>query len=286
VSRLRSFFSRPLNAISLVIIASLAIVSLIPVSLLPHAPDEVDLSKRLMPPAWVEEGTSAHPFGADFLGRDMFSRLIFAARYTLGISVSATLLATLVGVMAGSLAGYLGGGTDRVVGRLIDIQLAFPPILLILGFIGVMGAGFWNLIIILGLFNWATFARVVRSSTISLKSRDFVDAARAIGARNTRILSHHILLNQLSTILVLISFTISRVILAESALSYLGWGIQPPRATWGTMVGEARTYILESWWLSLIPGAAITVTGLAFNFLGDAISDEADPVLRSKESLL
>jgi ABC-type dipeptide/oligopeptide/nickel transport system permease subunit len=281
--RARIFFAGSANKVGLVIVIVFVLCAAFPVRWLPHDPTFVAPGQRHIPPIWQSGGDAAYPLGTDHLGRDMLSRLIFSARYTLAVMVCAVFIATGAGVVAGLLSGFYGGILDSIINRLVDIQLAFPLVLLAIAVLAVIGPGFANLVLILGLFDWAGYTRVVRGSTLSVRTSDFIEAAKAIGASNSRILLRHVLPNVISPILVLTTFALARVLLAESALSFLGLGIPPPQATWGGMIGDARNYLYEAWWSSAIPGIAISLTVLAINFVGDGLRDALDPQMETND---
>jgi peptide/nickel transport system permease protein len=252
------------------------IAALIPLNALPVDPTAIAVADRFSPPSWLD-GQWSRPFGTDNLGRDLAGRLIYAARYTLIITIAATVLASVGGALAGMLAGYYGGWVDTVIARLIDIQLSFPTIFLALAVIAVAGSSLLNVIIVLAIVDWAAFARVVRSSVIAIRNLDYIEAAHAMGASNSRILNAHVLPNVLAPIVVLTTYAAARILLVESSLSFLGLGVVPPAATWGTMVGDGRNYLHNAWWVSTIPGAVIALTVLAISFLGDAMRDAFGP---------
>jgi peptide/nickel transport system permease protein len=220
--------------------------------------------------------------GSDQLGRDTFSRMIHGARITLLVSVFAVLVSGIVGVAAGLAAGFRGGMTDAIILRLIDMQLAFPLILLVIAVVAVVGPSLTNLIIVMGLSGWPRFARIVRGSVLTVRHLEFVDAARAIGASRARVMMHHILPNIVSAIIVYASFEVARMILLEATLSFLGLGVQPPTPTWGGMISEGRRYLNQSWTVALAPGIAIAALILAFNIVGDALRDALDPQLEDR----
>ena len=282
--RAHIFFASSANKFGLVALAIFVLCAAFPVRWLPHDPTFVAPGQRHIPPFWQTDGDAAYPLGTDHLGRDILSRLIFSARYTLAVMVFAVVIATGAGVVAGLLSGFYGGIPDSLISRLVDIQLAFPLVLLAIAVLAIIGPGFFNLVLILGLFDWARYTRVVRSSTLSVKANDYIEAARAVGVSNFRILVRHILPNVVSPILVLTTFALARVLLAESALSFLGLGIAPPRSTWGGMIGDGRNYLYEAWWSSAIPGLAISLTVLAINFVGDGLRDALDPQMETDET--
>lgn len=282
-SQTRIVFDRLLgkNAaiISALIIVFAIFCALAPSLVAPHDPYAQDLLRRLKPPSFMQGGVEGYYLGTDHLGRDSLSRIIYGARITLLVSLLAVVVSGILGVAAGLAAGYFGGKTDAVILRLIDMQLAFPLILLVIAVVAVIGPSLTNLVIIMGLSGWPRFARIVRGATLSVKTLEFIDAARAIGARHLRIMTHHVLPNILSAIIVYASFDLARMILLEATLSFLGLGVQPPTATWGGMIADGKKYITTSWAVSLFPGAAIALIILAFNILGDELRDALDPQL-------
>ena len=264
-----------MNRLSLAIVGLIVLMALLPVSWLRHDPTLVNLSLYLKPGFWA--GNLEYPLGTDFLGRDLLSRLIFATRYTLTITLMAEGLSTLIGLVLGMMAGYYGRWVDTVISRLVDLQLAFPVILLAIAVVGLLGGSFLNLIIVLAITGWAGTTRVIRGTTMTIRNQDFIEAARAVGVKNTRILFGHILPNVVSSVVILSTFGLARILLTESALSFLGLGVTPPQATWGGMIGDGRNNLYEALWISAIPGTAITLTVLAFNFIGDGLRDAFDP---------
>jgi peptide/nickel transport system permease protein len=243
----------------------------------PLDPFEQDLSKRLIGPAWTEGGDPAHLFGTDHLGRDLLSRIVYGARVTLIVAVAATIGAGLLGILAGLAAGYFRGWSDSIVMRLADVQLAFPVILLVIVVVAVVGTSTINLIVILALSGWPRFARIVRASVLSVRELGFVEAGVAAGSGHGKLMLRHILPNVASPIIVYASFELARMILLEATMSFLGLGVQPPTPTWGGMINDGRGYLHLSLWASLLPGAAIALTILACNLLGDDLRDALDP---------
>ncbi|MGH7392631.1 MAG: ABC transporter permease [Candidatus Rokuibacteriota bacterium] len=243
-------------------------------------PVEQRIADRLKPPGWRDEAGRLHVLGTDHLGRDLLARVIFGARPALLVGVAAVLISGIIGMAAGLLAGYFGGRVDDVLMRLGDVQLAFPFILLAIAVIGVLGPSLPVIIVVIGVSSWVIYARVVRGTVLSLREREFVHAARALGARDGRILARHILPNAFTPWLVVATLDMARVIVIESALSFLGLGVQPPAPTWGGMLADGRVYLTTSWWLATFPGLAIVVTVLGINLFGDGLRDTLDPRLK------
>jgi peptide/nickel transport system permease protein len=263
--------------VGLVIVAALAAPLLAATD-----PIDQDLSIVLKPPFWLQDGSLSHPLGTDHLGRDVYSRLVYGARISLTISVLAALIGAAVGVAAGLVAGYIGGRVDAIIMRLVDLNLAFPLILLALSVVALLGASLKNLVIVMAITTWMIYARVVRGLSLTLREQDFVQAARALGAHDARIIARHILPNVLAPIMVIWTLEVARVILMESALSFLGLGVPPPTPTWGRMLAEGRDYLTVAGWISIFPGLAIMLTVLGINFLGDGLRDLLDPRLRGQ----
>jgi peptide/nickel transport system permease protein len=258
---------------------SLVVLLLFAVSLLapwiaPYDPSRIDLTQVLAAPS------SAHPFGTDQLGRDVLSRMIWGARISLKVGFVATGIAILLGAILGAVSGYYGRWVDTVIMRFVDIMLCFPAFFLILAVIAILEPSIWNIMVIIGLTGWMGITRLVRADFISLKERDFVLAARVIGASDLRIIFVHILPNAMASILVAATLGIAGAILTESALSFLGIGVQPPMPSWGNILTAGKDNIDIAWWLSLYPGLAILITVLGYNLLGEGIRDSLDPRLR------
>jgi peptide/nickel transport system permease protein len=243
----------------------------------PHDPVAIDLINKLSPPAWMQDGQPQYILGTDALGRDILSRLIYGARISMTIGVTAVIIGATLGTLLGMLAGYYGRWMDNVIMRIADIQLAFPFILLAIAVVGVVGPSFTNIVIILGLASWMVYARVVRAEVLSLREREYVLAAKVVGATNGRIILRHILPNLFHIVIVIATLEVGRIIIMESALSFLGLGIQPPDPSWGGMLNESQEYINVAWWLTTWPGLAIVMTVLAVNLLGDWLRDVFDP---------
>ncbi len=239
--------------------------------LTPYTEKEMDLMNRLSPPS------SAHLLGTDEGGRDVLTRLLFGARVSLLVGVVPALLSILLGAALGVIAGYRGGVLDAVIMRIADVTLAFPSMLLAMVIMYALGGGIVNVFLTLTLVNWANVARIVRAQTLKLKNSEFAEAARAIGVPKARIMRRHILPNCLPMLLVLFTLNIPASILTESSLSFLGLGVQAPKASWGLMINTGRQFLYNAPWLCFVPGAAIMLTVLAFNFLGNGLMDVLDP---------
>jgi peptide/nickel transport system permease protein len=242
----------------------------------PHDPVVQTLAKRLTPP--LVDAT--YPLGTDALGRDMLSRLLYGARLSLLVGLASVLLAGSLGVGLGLLAGYHGGWLDALIMRVADIQLSVPFLVLAIAVVSVLGAGLTNVVLILALTSWVTYGRLIRAEVLTLRHRDFVDAARLLGASDMRVLASHILPNVAASIIVVATLEVARMILAEASLSFLGLGVQPPDPAWGTMVADGRELLGISWWVSTLPGLAILITLLGINSVGDWLRDVLDPTVR------
>lgn len=236
-----------------------------------HAPDKVDIAHRLQPPS------PDHRLGTDELGRDVLARIIHGARVSLTVGLLATFVSLCVGCVLGALAGYYGGAIDWIVSRAIEIVLCFPFLFLVLGIVALFKASLLTIMIALGITSWTTEARFVRGEFLRIRELDFAQAARASGARDPRIIFRHLLPNALAPVLVSASFGVASAILTESALSFLGFGIQVPTSSWGGMLAAAEDYLEYAWWLVLFPGLAIFSTVAAFNIVGDRFRDALDP---------
>jgi peptide/nickel transport system permease protein len=245
-----------------------------------HDPTEQDITNRLKPPGFQSPSGRAHLLGTDHLGRDILARVLFGARPALMVGFAAVAISGLLGMMVGLLSGYFGGRVDDVFMRLADVQLAFPFILLAIAVIGVLGPSLPVIIVVIGVSSWVVYARVVRGAVLSLREREFVQAAHALGSRDGRVLLRHILPNAFTPWLVVATLDMARVIVIESALSFLGLGVQPPTPTWGGMLADGRVYISTAWWLATFPGLAILLTVLGINLFGDGLRDTLDPRLR------
>jgi peptide/nickel transport system permease protein len=246
----------------------------------PHDPNAQDLIMVTVPPAWETDGSREYLIGTDNLGRDLLSRLLYGAQVSLLVAAVTVLLSGSVGVFLGLISGFYGGRLDNVLMAVAEVQLAFPFILLAIAIISALGPSLTNTVLALAIASWVSYARIVRAETLSLREREYIMAARALGASNGRLIFRHLLPLAATPILVIATLEIARMIVIESSLSFLGLGVQPPRASWGSMVADGRDYLLIAWWLSVFPGVAITLTVMSVNMLGDWLRDAFDPRLR------
>lgn len=241
----------------------------------PYDPTVGELGERLLPPL-----TKGHFFGTDQMGRDLLTRVIYGARVSIIVSLAAVFLAGSFGITAGMVSGFYGGWPDRIIMRIVDVQLSFPFVILALTIAAVLGPSLQNIIITLAVSNWVIYARLVRGEVLGIKEKQFVQAAFTLGLPSRRIMATHILPNIVAPVIVLASLEIGRMIITEAAISFLGFGIQPPTAAWGNILSEGSDYMTTAWWLTVFPGLAIVVTTLAINVVGDATRDRLDPKLR------
>ena len=255
---------------ALAYVGVVAIIALI-APMITSDPNAVDIASRLRPP------DHTHRLGTDDLGRDVLARVIHGARVSLTVGLTATLISLLIGSFLGAIAGYYGGAADWIVSRLIEVVLCFPFLLLVLGIVALFRPSFITIMIALGLTSWTTEARFVRGEFLRIRDMEFAQAARASGARDARIIFHHLLPNAFAPVLVSASFGVAYAILTESALSFLGMGVPPPTASWGNILYSAEQHLEYAWWLAVFPGVAIFLTVAAFNIIGDRVRDALDP---------
>jgi peptide/nickel transport system permease protein len=250
--------------------------------LAPHDPERGSLRARLRGPTLEGPDGKAYLLGTDQLGRDVLSRMVYGTRVSLAIGFAAVTVGGIVGGLLGLVAGFRGGWLDEIVMTVADAQLAFPFILLAIGIIAVLGPSFPNLIVVVGLSGWVTYARVLRSQVLSIRQRDFVSAMVALGGSVPRVLARHILPNVASTFMVIATLELARAIVLEATLSFLGLGIQPPTPSWGGMIHEGREYLDSAWWISVCPGVWLMLTSLVVSRTGDWLRDVLDPTLRGE----
>ncbi len=281
-SAFRALLSSRAGLFGLVLIAVfVALALLAPVLGLPD-PVRSNLRARMLAPTWTGLfSPGPHPLGTDQVGRDILSRIIYGSRITLMVAGSAVVLGGLIGVFLGIVAGYVGGLTDRILMRLVDIQLAIPLMLLALLVVAALGPSLANLIIVLAVTSWIRYARIIRGQVLTLREREFVLSARALGTSRMRIMLRHILPNVMTPALVVATLELARIIIMDAALSFLGLGVQPPTASWGRMLAEGRVYISSGWWIVTFPGLAIVFTVLSVNLFGDWLRDFFDPKMRT-----
>ena len=263
--------------VALLILAALAAPLIAPAD-----PIRQSLRGRLSAPTLEGADGKAHLLGTDHLGRDVFSRVIYGARVSLLVGFAAVVVGGLVGATLGLLAGFRGGWIDSAIMTLADAQLAFPFILLAIGIIAVLGPSFSTLIMVIGLSGWVTYARVLRSQVLVLRSREFVDAIHALGGSTARVIVRHVLPNVLSSLVVIATLELARAIVLEATLSFLGLGVQPPTPSWGGMVHEGREYLDSAWWISTAPGIVLMLTSVVVSRTGDWLRDLLDPTLRGE----
>ncbi len=276
----RKLLSNKVGFLGLVIVVVELIVALLAPVLAPHDPLYSDLAFRLDPPFWLG-GKGGFILGADQLGRDILSRLAFGARVSLSIAFLSVAVSAPIGIALGIASGYLGGAFDDAVMRLADAQLSIPLVLMAIAVLAILGRSEGNVVLVLGIYGWVLYGRLARGEAISLKQKEYVEAARAIGVPNTRIAWRYILPNLLTPMIVTATFAAASVIIIESELSFLGLGIQPPTPSWGGMIGDGKDYLANSWWVATFPGIAIMISVLGINFLGDWLRDILDPRMKA-----
>jgi len=258
-------------------VALLLLLSTFSPLLAPHAPNTQDLMSAMRPPDWF----GPHILGTDHLGRDILSRIIYGSRVSLLIAVAVAVFASLIGVFLGVVGGYFGGRIDDAVQKVTEIFWSFPPLMLAIAIVAFVGQGLLIVVIALTAQRWIPYCRVTRAETMGLRDREFILAARSLGASSWFIILHHILPNVMLSIIVMTSFAMANAIIAEASLSFLGLGVPPQITTWGGMLSDSRAYISSAWWMALFPGLAIFLTVLGLNLLGDALRNQFDPKLKS-----
>jgi peptide/nickel transport system permease protein len=271
---LRLFLRNQLATAGAIIILLLIVLALIGPALTPYDPIGINMDARLTPPSL------RHPFGTDDFGRDVLSRVLSGASISLKVGVIAVSISTIIGTLLGAISGYYGRWVDEVIMRLMDVLFAFPAILLAIAILAALGPGISNAMIAIGIVYTPIFARITRGSVLTVREEVYVDAAKSIGCRDSRILFRHILPNVIAPVIVETTLSLAFAILAEAALSFLGLGTQPPDPSWGRMLSESRGYIQDAPWLGIFPGLAIMFTVMGFNFLGDGLRDALDPRMK------
>jgi len=271
----RTFCRNRLALIGAVLLTGIIVCAVFAPYIAPHPPLEMDLSSLHKPP-----GTPGHLLGTDGLGRDVLSRLLYGSRISLSVGLVVVSIAAVIGTAMGLVSGYYGGAVDTAIMRLVEIFVAFPFLILVVAVIAVLGPSLYNVMLVLGLVSWPLYARLVRSEVLAIRELPYVEAARAIGADNARIMFRHVLPNCLSSVLVTAAMSMAGAILSTAALGFLGLGVQPPTPEWGMMLNEAKQFLRRYPWEIFYPGVAIMLVVLALNFLGDGLRDALDPHLR------
>ncbi len=272
---IRVFFGRPVVIFGVAVILIFLVMAIFPSYISPYNPNDENLNARLLAP-----GAQGHILGTDALGRDMFSRLVFGARTAVLVGIVALLMSASIGMFLGLIAGYFGGVTYAIIMRFIDALMTFPPILLALTIAALLGGGITNVMIALGIGMMPGYARVMCSQAITIRENDYITAARSLGSPNARIMFRHILPNCFAPMIVLMTMMMGITILSEAGLSFLGIGVAPPTAAWGSMVYDGYSFLLSNPLLSFIPGVTIMIVVLSFNIVGDGLRDAMDPRLR------
>lgn len=273
----QEFMVNRLAVLSVLVVLGFCVLAVFAPLIAPHDPNADDLFRRLQPPAWRDGGEWAYPLGCDALGRDILSRLIHGSRISIIIGVTVILVATTIGTLAGLASGYLRGVIDVLIARLCDILLGFPYLIFAIGLMAMMGPGFENIILVLVYKEWVLPCRVVRGETLAAREMEYVESARALGASPTHVMLREILPNILSPVIVVATYRIAQVIIVEASLSFLGIGVQPPTASWGSMIADGREFMLDAWWVSTFPGLAILALVLAINVASQGLRDAFDP---------
>lgn len=275
------YFTRSKGAvIGLAVFVIVVLMAVFAPLIAPHLPNEQDRALLLLPPSWMQGGNVSYLLGTDPVGRDIFSRLVYGARFSLFIGVVVVSLSVFLGVVIGLIAGFAGGRTDIVIMRIMDIILAFPSLLLALVLVAILGPSLMNAMMAIALVNLPHFVRLTRASVMTEKTKDYVVGSRVAGARWPRLMFITILPNCLAPLIVQATLAFSAAILEAAALGFLGMGAQPPTPEWGTMLAEAREFISRAWWVVTFPGLAILITVLAINLMGDGLRDALDPKLK------
>ncbi|CAH1672737.1 ABC transporter permease [Chelatococcus asaccharovorans] len=274
---LRRFLADRFSSAAMGIVLLFVLLAVFAPFIAPHDPYETDLFRRLQPPAWMEGGEWSFVLGCDGLGRDILSRIIYGARVSITIGLAVVMIATVIGIVLGLAAGYLRGWVDIVISRIVDILLGFPYLIFAIALMAMMGPGLKNIILALVLKEWVVPARVVRGEVLAAREMEYVEAARAVGAPRRYIMFREILPNILSPVIVVSTIRMAHVIILEASLSFLGIGVQPPTASWGSMVSDGRAFVLDAWWVSTFPGLAILALVLSINVASQGLRDAFDP---------
>jgi len=272
----RYFKRNRLAIFGLIVIAVLFLIAGLAAFFAPYDPGQTNVALKLNRPSLH------HYLGTDQLGRDVFSRMLYGSRVSLSVGFVAVAISIIIGILVGAVAGYYGGWTDNILMRFVDTMLCFPTFFLILTVVALLGPGIFKIMVVIGITSWMGTSRFVRAEFLSLRERDFTQAAKALGVKDLRIIFRHILPNALAPVFVTATLDVATAILVEAGLSFLGFGVQPPAPSWGNILTEGRTYIFDAWWLTVFPGLAILITVLSFNLLGEGLRDALDPRLRGR----
>ena len=267
----------PTGMAGLICLTLFILMALFAAQIAPHDPLTQDLRNISKPPAWSEGGSDTHLLGTDNLGRDLLSRVIYGSRISIGVSLSGTILSCIVGTLLGTIAGYFGKCVDTLLGRIMDIQMSFPFMLLAIFIVAILGNGLFNIVIVAILTSWVRFARIARAEVLSIRSMDYIDAVRALGGKNFRIVTRHLIPNIASSVIVVATLEMSKIVLMEASLSFLGLGVPPQIPTWGRMLSDSQQYLQTAPHLAIFPGVAITLLVLSMNMFGDWTRDYLDP---------
>ena len=273
---LERFLENRLAVVATLITLAFVLAALFAPWISPHDPNEADLFRRLQPPAWLG-GEWAYPLGCDGLGRDILSRLVYGARVSILVGAVVVLIATFAGVLAGLAAGYLRGWVDTVIMGIVNILLGFPYLIFAIGLMAMMGPGLQNIVLALVYKEWVVPCRIVRGETLAARELEYVEAARSLGASRSHIMLREILPNIVSPVVVVATVRVAHVIILEASLSFLGLGVQPPTASWGSMVADGREFLIDAWWVSTFPGIAILLLVTAINVVSQSLRDSFDP---------
>jgi|SRR5690625_1038111 len=279
---IKLLFKSKTGTVGFLIVLIVVLVAPFASVLAPHDPTQTNPAAMLLPPFWLEGGTTEYILGTDNLGRDILSRIIYGTQVSLLVGIMAVIIAGAIGAVLGLVSGYYGGIIDTIVMRLVDAFLAIPGILITLVILSIVGPGLWTLIVVLGVTNWVGYARIVRGEVLSVKEREFVKAAQSIGVKDHVIMRKHLLPNVASSFIVTSTLSVAGTIISEASLSFLGMGVQPPTVSWGIMLNSGKDYLAQSWWVATFPGLAITFTTLGIIFLGDWLRDVLDPRISMK----
>ncbi|OLS34713.1 ABC transporter permease [Bacillus sp. MRMR6] len=277
ISFLKQISRRKTAIVGLTFLIAIIVVAIFAPLLVPMDPTHQNIASRLMPPGWKNAEGITHLLGTDQLGRDVFSRIIYGSRISIMVAIGAVVIGGTIGLIVGLVSGYSGGWIDSVLMRLVDMQLAFPFLLLALTMVAILGPSIMNVVLVLSITSWISYAKIVRSSVLSVKYLEYVEAAKAAGTSQIAILTRHILPNIISPFIVVASFQVATLIIAESSLSFLGLGVPASQPTWGSMLADGREYMTDAWWIAIYPGIMLMLVAMSANLFGDGLRDALDP---------